>query len=96
MGQYLAKSLRDKLVVIGFLHGDGPPTPSIDGLFARVGRPSFTLDLRAAPEAVRAGLHEAWQLVDGLPEAGPKPTWVTKPALCFDAFAYTSTVTSAP
>ncbi|HEX5062362.1 MAG TPA: erythromycin esterase family protein [Kofleriaceae bacterium] len=89
MGQYLAKSLRDKLVVIGFLHGDGPPTMTLDGLFARVGLPSFAVDLRAAPETVRAGLNQPWSLRSN-------PAWSAKPAQCFDALTFTSTVSSAP
>ena len=92
MGKYLAKSLRDKLVVMGFLHGDGPPTATLDGLVARVGLPSFAIDLRAAPEAVRAGLNQPWDLR----LAGSRSAWSARPAQCFDAFAYTSTVSDAP
>lgn len=97
MGQYLAKSLRDKLVVIGFLHGDGPPTATLDGLFARVGLPRFLVDLRAAPETVRAGLSEPWKLrADSFRVSGLEPAWSVPPAACFDAFAFTNTSTDAP
>jgi len=96
MGQYLAKSLKDKLVVIGFVHGDGPPTATIDGLFARVGSPSFVIDLRAAPETVRAGLDRSWEFrSDAFRALGLKPAWSAIPNRCFDALAFTSTQTPA-
>ncbi|HEY5921656.1 MAG TPA: erythromycin esterase family protein [Kofleriaceae bacterium] len=96
MGEYLSKSLRDKLVVIGFLHGDGPPTATLDGLFAKVGLPSFVVDLRTAPETVRAGFNQSWEFrLDGFRALGLKPAWSAIPARCFDALAFTATSTDA-
>jgi len=96
MGQYLSKSLHDKLVVIGALHGDGPPTATVDGLFARVGLPSFVVDLRTAPENVRAGLSRPWNFrLDGFRAFGLEPAWSVVPAKCFDALSFTSTVSDA-
>ena len=96
MGQYLANSLHGKLVVIGFLHGDGPPTATLDGLFARVGRPAFLVDLRAAPEPVRAGFDQTWRFRhDGFRALGLDPWWSSHPLRCFDALAFTSKVTEA-
>jgi erythromycin esterase len=91
MGEALSHSLRQRLVVIGFLHGDGPPSATLDGLFAKVGRDSFVLDLRDAPDAVRAGLDEPWRLrLDHARALGLDPWWSARPRRCFDALAYSS------
>lgn len=95
MGQYLAKSLRGKLVVIGLLRGDGPPTATIDGLFAQVGRPWFALDLRRAPEPVRTGLDQPWRFRLGARELGVDSSWSAAPLHCFDVLAFTRTATAA-
>ena len=96
MGQYLARSLREKLVVIGFLHGDGPPSATLDGLFAKLGRSSFVLDLRSAPEPVRAGFGQPWPFrYDAGRAMGLEPSWSASPLSCFDALVYTSTVRAA-
>ncbi|HEU4611189.1 MAG TPA: erythromycin esterase family protein [Kofleriaceae bacterium] len=96
IGEYLANSLHGRLVVIGALHGDGPPTATLDGLFARVGRPSFLLDLRRAPEAVRAGLSQSWKFrLDAFRELGLEPVWSAIPTKCFDALVYTATSSEA-
>jgi erythromycin esterase len=96
MGEYLARSLKDKYVAIGFVHGDGPLTPTLDGLFAKVGLPSFLVDLRAAPETVRAGLDQSWDLrLDGFRALGLKPAWSANPVQSFDAIAFTATSSPA-
>ncbi len=96
MGQYLARSLREKLVVIGFLHGDGPPSATIDGLFAKLGRSSFVLDLRSAPEPVRAGFGQPWPFrYDAGRALGVDPWWTAPPLSCFDALAYTNAIRAA-
>jgi erythromycin esterase len=96
MGEYLAKSLKDKYVAIGAVHGDGPPTATLDGLFARVGVASFIVDLRAAPETVRAGLDQSWEFrLDGFLALGLKPAWSANPVRCFDALVYSATSTQA-
>jgi erythromycin esterase len=96
MGEYLAKSLKDKYVAIGFVHGEGPPTATIDGLFAKVGTPSFVVDLRHAPETVRAGFDQSWEFrLDGFRGLGLKPAWSAIPNRCFDALAFTATSTAA-
>jgi erythromycin esterase len=96
IGEYLANSLHERLVVIGALHGDGPPTATLDGLFARVGRPSFLVDLRRAPEAVRAGLSQSWKFrLDAFRELGLEPAWSAIPTRCFDALVYTATSSEA-
>ena len=97
MGQYLGKSLKQRMVVIGFLRGDGPPTATLDGLFARAGLPSFLVDLRRAPEPVRSGLDQPWRFrLDAMRALGLPPAWTATPLRCFDALVYTSTVTRAP
>jgi erythromycin esterase len=96
MGQYLANSLHGRLVVIGAVHGDGPPTATLDGLFARVGLPTFVVDLRGAPEPVRAGLSQPWPFrLDGFRALGLTPSWSAVPLRCFDAIVYTGTSTAA-
>lgn len=96
IGEYLANSLHGRLVVIGALHGDGPPTATLDGLFARLGRPSFLLDLRGAPEVVRTGLSQSWTFrLDAFRELGLEPVWSAIPTKCFDALVYTATSSEA-
>jgi hypothetical protein len=96
MGEYLASALGDELFVIGFLHGDGQSTATLDSLFARVGRPSLLVDLRTAANGVRAGLGSSWKLrADGLRAYGLDPYWILVPTLCFDALVYTSTARAA-
>lgn len=97
MGEYLARSLKDKYVAIGFVHGDGPLTPTLDGLFSKVGPPSFLVDLRTAPETVHAGLDQSWDLrLDGFRALGLKPAWSTNPLRCYDALAFTATSSAEP
>lgn len=96
LGEYLSNSLHKRLVVIGALHGDGPPTATVDGLFARVGLPTFLVDLRDAPEPVRAGLSQSWQFrLDGFRALGLEPAWSAIPTGCFDALVYTATTSDA-
>lgn len=97
MGQHLAKGLDARYLVIGAVHGDGPPTTTLDSLFAKIGRPSFLLDLRGAPTSVRAGLDQSWDLrLDGFRALGLKPSWTADPLRCFDALVFTATSTNAP
>lgn len=97
MGEYLARSLKDRYVAIGAVNGAAPLTPTLDGLFTKVGLPSFLVDLRAAPETVRAGLDQSWDLrAEGFRALGMRPAWTANPLRVFDAYAFTATATVEP